>query len=185
MGATATRLTAEQYYAVTVEGDRRQLVDGAIVVNEPQLIHALLQGRVFGALQRWSEAREGRGIVFFPTDVKLDEHNVYGPDVLWFAEEHRPTEMRAYPDRVPDLCVEVRSAGTWRYDVGAKKSVYERGGLPELWLVDDVAEVVLAFRRSARDAPSFDVAVELGRGDTLSSPQLPGFALALDRLFRV
>ncbi len=29
-----------------------------------------------------------------------------------------------------------------------------------------------------------DVALELGAGDALTSPQLPGFSLALDELFR-
>jgi hypothetical protein len=40
MGATATRMTAEEYFAVTVEGDRKQLVDGAIVVAESKPIHS-------------------------------------------------------------------------------------------------------------------------------------------------
>jgi hypothetical protein len=40
------------------------------------------------------------------------------------------------------------------------------------------------FRRSAPEVTTFDVALELGRGETLSSPQLPGFELALDELFR-
>lgn len=39
MGATATRMTAEQYYAVTVEGDRKQLVDGELVAR----VRALLE----------------------------------------------------------------------------------------------------------------------------------------------
>jgi hypothetical protein len=47
-----------------------------------------------------------------------------------------------------------------------------------------VAETVLVFRRSAPDVATFDVALELGRGETLTSPQLPGFELALDDLFR-
>jgi Uma2 family endonuclease len=45
------------------------------------------------------------------------------------------------------------------HDVGVKKRVYEDGGLPELWLVDDAAETVLVYRRSRRDAPTFDVAL--------------------------
>ena len=73
----------------------------------------------------------------------------------------------------------------WRYDVGAKRAVYERGGLPELWLVDDRAQSVLVYRRSAPAEPTFDVALELARGETLTSPQLPGFALSLDELFAV
>lgn len=44
---TPRRMTAEQYYALTVEGDRKQLVGGEIVVNEPKLIHAALQGRLY------------------------------------------------------------------------------------------------------------------------------------------
>jgi Uma2 family endonuclease len=184
MGATATRMTAEEYFAVTVEGDHKQLVDGVIVVPEARPIHGLLQARLLTALSSWIDAGEGRGLVLPPADVVLDEFNVYGPDVIWISERHRPSNLRERLARVPELCVEIRSPGTWRYDVGAKKSGYEAGGLPELWLVDDLAETVLVFRRSAPDVTTFDVALELGRGETLTSPQLPGFELALDELFR-
>lgn len=183
MSATATKITAEQYYAQSVEGDRKQLVEGEIVVTEPRLIHARLQMRLGGALWSWTNAASGGGEAFFPTDVRMDDHNVYGPDLLWFAEGHVPADLDGYPERVPDLCVEIRSPGTWRYDVGAKKRVYEAGGLPELWLVDDTAEAVLAYRRSEPGSNTFDVAAELGRHESLTSPQLPGFSLALDELF--
>jgi Uma2 family endonuclease len=181
--ATATRMTAEQYYAITVEGDRKQLVDGAIVVNEPKAIHALLQARLGAALVNWVEAGMGRGIALMPTDIRIDDYNVFGPDVLWFSAEREPAKLDAYPEHVPDLCVEVRSASTWRYDIGAKKAAYERSGLAELWLVDDQSETVLVYRRSRPEAPTFDVALELARDATLTSPQLPGFALPLDKLF--
>jgi len=84
---------------------------------------------------------------------------------------------------VSDLCVEIRSPGTWGYDIHTKKAVYEAAGLPELWLVDDVAEVVLVFRRSKPDGASFDIALELDRAAALASPQLPGCSLPLERLF--
>jgi|SRR5680860_454787 len=184
MGATATRMTAKQYYAITVEGDRKQLVEGEIVVTEPKPIHAHLQMQIAMALGSWVAAADSRGLALMPTDIAMDEHNVFGPDVLWFSESRRPPQLDEYPEWVPDLCVEIRSPGTWRYDVGAKKAVYERGGLPELWLVDDTADTVLVYRRSDPEAKRFDVALELTRGNTLGSPQLPGFALALDELFR-
>jgi Uma2 family endonuclease len=184
MEATTTPITAERYYERTVEGDRKQLVDGRIVVNEPKAIHAHLQAQLLVALGSWIREGERRGLVLAPTDVRMDDFNVYGPDVLWFREERIPGRLDAYPEEVPDLCVEIRSASTWRYDVGAKKRVYEAGGLPELWLVDDRSQSVLVYRRTRADAPTFDVALELGRGDTLDSPLLPGFGLALDELFR-
>ncbi len=183
MSRTATRITADEYYALTVEGDRKQLVAGEIIVNEPKFIHAILQERLLFGLSSWLRAGPGRGVASFPTDVRVDEHNVYGPDVLWFAAGRVPENLDAYPDHLPDLCVEIRSAGTWRYDVGAKKNAYERAGLTELWLVDDASETVLVYRRSAAQGPAFDVAVELGKGEELTSPLLPGFALALDELF--
>jgi Uma2 family endonuclease len=181
--ATAERMTAERYYEITVEGDRKQLVDGRIVVNEPKAVHSILQNRLAFALTAWTYGGEGRGLAMMPTDIRMDEFNVYGPDYLWFRQERIPADLRGYPEHLPDLCVEIRSPGTWRYDVGAKKRVYETGGLPELWLVDDVAENVLVFRRSKPGASEFDVALELGRGDTLESPMLPGFALPVDELF--
>ena len=183
MSATATRLTAEQYYEITVEGDRKQLVEGEIVVNEPKPIHAMLQERLAYALGAWKRGDEGRGLLLMPTDVRLDEHNVYGPDLLWFSAGHVPADLDAYPERVPDLCVEIRSQSSWRYDVGAKKRVYESGGLPELWLVDDASESVLVYRRSTPKSPSFDLALELRAGESLTSPQLQGFELSVAELF--
>lgn len=183
MGATATRLTAEQYYAITEVGDRKQLVEGEVVVNEPKAIHGVLQWRLALALGRWIEAGPERGLGMMPTDVRMDDRNVYGPDLLWFGAEHVPADLDAYPERVPDLCVEIRSQSTWRYDIGAKQRVYEAGGLPELWLVDDASESVLIYRRSTPKSPTFDTTLELGRGETLTSPQLPGFELSLERLF--
>jgi Uma2 family endonuclease len=177
-------MTVEQYYEITVEGDRKQLVDGAIVVSEPKLVHAELQARLIIALRAWTDAERGRGVAFLPTDVVIDEHNLYAPDVVWIAEPNRPATLHGYPERVPDLCVEIRSPGTWRYDVGAKRSGYERAGTPELWLVDDRAECVLVYRRSGPDAPTFDVALELAAGEALTSPQLPGFELPIGDLFR-
>ena len=63
-----------------------------------------------------------------------------------------------------------------------KKARYEQHGLPELWLVDTAADVVLVFRRSSPKTAESDVSIELGRDESLTSPLLPGFAPALDDL---
>ncbi len=77
-----------------------------------------------------------------PLDTRLDERNLFAPDLLWY-----------------------------------------RQGLPELWLVDSAAEEVLVFRRSTPRAERFDLALELGTGDVLESPLLPGFSLAVADLY--
>jgi Uma2 family endonuclease len=172
-------MTVEQYYEITVAGDRKQLVDGAIVVNDATFTHGQLQTRILVALTNW-----GRGAAVPPTDVRLGDHDLYGPDVSWVRDPRPPLNERGHLAGVPDLCVEVRSPSTWRYNLGPKKRGYERGGVPELWLVDDKEQRVLVSRRSQPDSPTFDVELELHLGDELTSPQLPGFALPLDDLFR-
>jgi Uma2 family endonuclease len=176
-------MTAEDYFAVSVEGDKTQLVDGVMIVNDLTLLHNAAQVRILTELVKWIEAASGRGLASTPTPVVVDEYNVFGPDIVWLSEERVPERFDRRLEGLPDLAVEVRSPSTWRYDVGKKKAAYERAGLRELWLVDTAAETILVFRRSGRDSARFDVELELSRGDRLTSPQLPGFSIPVERVF--
>ena len=176
-------MTAEEYFAVSVIGDRKQLVDGAIIVNDPNLRHNYAQVEILRELSNWTVAAPGRGFASTPTDVVADEHNVFGPDVVWLSEERMPEDLDRRLPHLPNLAVEVRSPSTWRYDIGKKRAAYERAGLPELWLVDTASRTVLVCRRSKSSAPSFDIELELSEEDELTSPQLPGFSLPVARIF--
>jgi Uma2 family endonuclease len=179
------RMTAEEYLARPEDPRERgwELIDGVIVdMNDPRLAHELACRELHHALEMWTRAQPGRGLPIRSIDVGIGPRDVYGPDLLWYRDDRVPS-ADDWPYPVPDLAIEVRSPSTWRYDIGAKKSGYERAGLPELWLVDTAADVVLVFRRSQPDAPSFDASLELMRGDSLTSPLLPGFAVALDAVF--
>jgi Uma2 family endonuclease len=178
----AQRMTVAEYLE---QDDPRKtdLVNGEVVVTEPLGVHQRVLLDLAFELENWRRAAAGRGEATLPIDVALDEHNCFAPDVLWYREGRGPGRADFRPQPLPDIAVEIRSPSTWRYDIGAKKARYEQYGLPELWLVDTAADIVLVFRRSSPQAPSFDVSLELGRGDALTSPLLPGFALALDELF--
>jgi Uma2 family endonuclease len=178
-------MTAEEFLALPApeHPQRRELVDGEVVVSEPRPLHQRVLMDLAFALESWTRADPARGEATLPLDVKLDDRNVYAPDLLFYAGDRGPGRSEVVPSPLPDLAVEVRSPSTWRYDVGVKKAVYERLGLRELWLVDTAADEVLVFRRSGPAAAGFDVALELDRGGELSSPLLPGFGLTLAELF--
>ncbi len=180
------RMTAREFLALPERDDARrmELVDGEIVVSEPTMLHNVVQVAFVLALGAWIEQGEGHGRVCVPLDVGLDDRNVFAPDVSWYSGAGAPDIHAPRPYPVPDLAIEIRSPSTWVYDIGAKRSGYERRGLPELWLVDTSAEDVLVFRRTTAGRQRFDVALELDSGETLRSPLLPGFALAVDELFR-
>lgn len=184
----AEKMTAEEFVQLQATHGRHrwlELIDGEVVVNEPGVRHNHVQMNLVVALAVWCRAKPGRGHALNPMDVDVDAHNVFQPDLLWYAEGHVPDSDSPPPYAIPDLAVEVRSPSTWRYDIGAKKAAYENKGLPELWLVDTLARTVLAFRRSRADATAFDVATELEADDDLTSPLLPGFALPVAEVFRV
>jgi len=181
--AVAQRMTADEYLAGPQDSRRTELVAGEVIVHEPRKPHQLAVMEVLHALEVWVRAAGDRGQVWIPLDVKLDDSNVFAPDLLWYRAGR--DEDPDPPYLLPDLAVEVRSASTWRYDIGAKKAAYERGGLAELWLVDTAANVVLVFRRSSATSATFDVSLELTVDDDLTSPLLPGFAPSLRSLFDI
>jgi len=181
--AVGQRMTADEYLALGFDEVRSELVEGEVVVHDPLNLHQVVVMDLLRALDAWARKQPGRGRVSIPLDVKLDERNVFGPDLMWYAEGRDPGRHDDRPYPLPDLVVEVRSPSTWRYDIGAKKAAYERGGLPELWLVDTAADEILVFRRSVPKAVLFDLSLELTVDDDLTSPLLPGFALSLRTLF--
>jgi Uma2 family endonuclease len=183
---TATaHMSAAEFLAMGEDpnGRRWQLIEGELVMNEPSWTHSDTQVTIVVALRNWVREAPKRGRVGLPLDVRIDDRNVYAPDVVWYREGRGPKRGDPAPYPVPDIAVEIRSPSTWRFDIGVKKANYERHGVAELWLVDTAADVVIVFRRSAPNTLIFDVSLELTTADTLTSPLLPGFALAVGEIF--
>ena len=109
--------------------------------------------------------------------------NYFIPDAWWTHPDRLVSGEESLTLRYPDLVIEVRSPSTWRYDVGPKRDAYERAGVAELWLVDLSSDTVIVNRRAKPSSPTFDVLLELGRGESLTSPLLPGFTISLDEVF--
>lgn len=183
MAQVAQRMTADEYLAIPFDEQRTQLIEGEVVVTECGNLHQVVLLALLRALDAWASEAPGRGRISLPLDVKLDERNVFCPDLMWYVEGRAPARHADRPYALPDIAVEVRSPSTWRFDIGAKKAAYERVGLKELWLVDTSADVVLVFGRCSARSTSFDETLELAAEDELTSPLLPGFALALGALF--
>ena len=125
-----------------------------VVVNPPRVLHQRVEGDLFYAIETWRRAESGRGEAWTRLGTVLDEHNYFEPDVLWYRKGRERGRSGELLQPLPDIAAEIRSPPTWRYDIGAKKARYEQYGLPELWLVDTAADVILVYRRSAPQAPT-------------------------------
>ena len=83
----------------------------------------------------------------------------------------------------PALVVEVLSPGTKTGDFVIKKDLFDRFGVREYWIVDPQEDIVTIYHRSS-DGSLGEVHSLPEEANAITTPLLPGFSLALDKLFR-
>jgi len=123
---------------------RCELLFGRFHVSpSPSVLHQIVLGLLFGALNRIAEAA-GSLALFAPLDVTLADHSIVQPDLIYLS----PTRRTVVQDRlegVPDLLVEILSPGTARRDRGEKLALYLASGVREYWIVDPVERQIEFF----------------------------------------
>ncbi len=154
------------------EGFPAQLVEGLLVKQPaPTYGHQALVMEIVSSLL--SLVAKGK-VVTAPSDVVLDDRNVYQPDVL-VLRDIPPSHARDVG--IPLLALEVLSPSTARRDRKVKRRHLLEAGVAEVWIVDPETRTV-----ERDDAGGHRVAAG---GETLSSSVVPGFALTPATLFGV
>jgi len=74
-------------------------------------------------------------IYLAPFDTFLTELNVYQPDVVFVSNERKSILKEEGVDGAPDFVAEILSPRTAKYDRGAKRDIYARTGVQEMWIV--------------------------------------------------
>lgn len=161
------------------DGNRYELLDGGLVVSPaPGLRHQDAVAEILLVLRSWAHEHGGKALVG-PFDVYVHEREFSEPDVLYV----RPERVGLFDERriavPPDLVVEVSSPSTRDRDLGVKRDLYERFGVPEYWFVDLDRDEVRVFRLVDG---SYGRARLLGPGDSLEPAACPGLTVAVDRV---
>ena len=182
MQTTEQPMTLEEFDALPESLLPCQLIEGKLVMAPaPTRLHQRLVWIISGELYAFLRDHPELGEAYHaPFDVQLRGPNVYQPDVMFFNRDHldRLTEKRA--QGAPDLAVEVLSPKTAHYDRNEKRLGYAQNGVAELWIIDPKRKIAEVYRL-AKDASGPSAVFK--RGDVLTTSLLPGFKLALDRLF--
>jgi Uma2 family endonuclease len=183
MSLMTALLTADEYIATGETRPRwTELLNGEVIMTNPTIRHQRIVQFIQFAIVRWMGISPGRGDSPGQLDVKLDDETVLAPDVLWTSAGRMPADG-THLDFAPEIVVEVRSPSTWRYDTTVKFRKYETAGVSEVWLVDTASNTVLVYRRSTVDVATFDVALEIGAGEQLTTGLLEDFSLDITELF--
>lgn len=164
-----------------------EVIDGIAYVREPPAPSRLHQ-EVVGELHRQiaNSLQGSRARVYAaPFDVRLPKHGgaddqidtVIQPDVIIVCELHKLDDrgMRG----APDWAAEVLSPSTATHDRTTKLRVFERAGVPEVWLIDPTDRTVTIYRIAAGQYRP-PVVLEL-RGQTAITA-VPGLSIDWDRL---
>ena len=176
--ATKTSLTIDDFERLPAETVRnRELVDGELVdVSGNTAIHNKMRDRLIAHLLWWlNQNHTGEAIAEQEYDFG---GNAHGPDVSYYGADKLPLvdNQRRVQRFVPDLAVEIVSANDTYANLMRKKDRYRRAGTSEVWLVStELTEIAIYSAGAVRI---------LAAGDTLTSDLLPGFAIAVDDLFR-
>jgi Uma2 family endonuclease len=165
------------------EWTRYEIVDGELFVSRAAgNPHQLTVNECAVELTLWNR-RVGQGFVLPGPGLVFSESDAVIPDIVWVSRERLAAIER--DDRLhaaPELVVEVLSPGAAneRRDRETKLGLYSRRGVDEYWILDWQAQTVEVYRRQEGQ---LQLVATLGAQDTLSSPLLLGFSVAVARLF--
>ncbi len=177
----SVKFTVDDYMA-TPEGTRYELLDGELIMAAaPSDKHQAVVGEFYLILQPFVRSNRMGIVRLAPYDVVLSDHDVAQPDILFVSNERLDIRTAANLQGAPDLAVEVSSPSTARYDRGYKLELYARHGVREYWIVEPFAETVEVY--VLRGDAGLLLHASYSRGDTLTSPLLPGLAIDLEQVF--
>ena len=140
------RINAGEYYQLPEyeQHDLIQLINGEVMIGMPPILKHQDIVREILILFALIARKLGGKAYDSPIEVRLDEHNIFEPDVLYIQADNlgitQQDEKRIIG--APNLIVEVLSPSTAKFDRQEKYQAYEKHGVNEYWIVDPVYEVL-------------------------------------------
>lgn len=166
-----SRTRADAYYQLPDYQDKTviQLIDGEVVIGvAPYVKHQMIVREIMFLFMTIAKQKQGEAFDS-PTEVYLDEYNVYEPDVLYLTPDSNCAVTEKNLQGAPDLVVEVLSPSTAKHDRGAKFQAYQQHGVDEYWIVDPVHETLEVWQLAEG---RFTLLGAFSSGDTFTSRPL-------------
>lgn len=177
--------TYKEYYSWG-EDVHCELIDGMVhMLAAPLEWHQFAVGDIFRQLGNWLQDKTCR-VYIAPFDVRLfppkgdddgSDTTVVQPDVLVVCDMKKLADGRACKG-APDFVVEVASSGTKGKDFREKKTLYEKAGVGEYWVVD----VEAVYRYALVDGRFQETVHELEEGLEIEVGVLPGCRVSFRRI---
>lgn len=149
--AARTRMYSfEDFCAIVQDGQKADLIDGVIYMASPDNtdaneLNVWLASLMFAFAQR----RKAGKVYVSRVAFRLDEWSGPEPDIALVLKEHLERVRRGHVKGPPDIAMEIVSPDSIDRDYHKKRRQYERAGVPEYWIIDEIEKKVLLLRLDA------------------------------------
>jgi Uma2 family endonuclease len=180
LGAPKKQATYSDYLQ-TPEGGKFQLIAGEILeMTSPSLYHQEILLNIISEFRHFLNKNKIGKVFVAPLDVYFSDTEVYQPDILLLLNESFSKMKENKIEGAPDLVVEVLSPSTAYYDLKHKKSIYEKQGVREYWIVDPMEKSVEIFENISG---KFNSLGEFSKSDSIKSKLISGLEVGLESIF--
>lgn len=187
MVANLLRWTIRDLDAMPDDGGwkRYEIIDGELFVTlPPHIWHQSASGKIQIELELWSRQTQlGQpiqtpGLIFSPNDAVI-------PDLVWISKDRLAVGLDDAGHLIvaPEIVVEILSEGETneQRDKEVKLKLYSIYGVQEYWIVNWRLKTLDIYRRHDAQLQRVNTLLD---GDILSSPLLPGLAIAIGDIFQ-
>lgn len=171
-------LTTQDYAVLPANGLQQQLADGDLVMlPTPDFQHQNVLGNLFRVLGTFVRSRKLGILLLAPFDVYLSPTTVLQPDLSFFDQDSCRFLSERGAEGPPALVVEVVSLATAEFDRGAKRTLFTRYGVKEIWIADPAAATMEILHLDDGRSRIFR------ETETLSTPRFAGLEIPLREVF--
>ena len=148
MTQTATRppRTILEVWESLPEGTLCELINNQLIMSpSPQNIHQVILNEINIEVSLYLRKNKIGEIRIAPFDVHFSSENILQPDLLFIENKNLDKIRKNGFYGAPDLIIEILSPSSLKIDYKDKKSVYEKFGVQEYFIVDPDSKKVDSF----------------------------------------
>jgi Uma2 family endonuclease len=174
--------TAEDYFALTEEYPRHELLEGELIEMTPAPTSTCqrISWNLLILLDAHCQARKSGEVLAAPMDVVLSPRTVVQPDLIFIAPARRAQLVKEHIAGAPDLVIEILSPAAGARDLNQKRKLYARHGVHEYWVVDPDDESIEIQRLQGS---VFSTLAIFEKGQSLTSPTFEGLTVDVAQVF--
>jgi len=174
MRTTSPIVTYDDYLTLPADGKRYEIIEGELSMTPaPFTDHQRILGRLFRFIDEFARKNNAGEVFVAPTDVVQ-------PDILFVTKERSHIITIKNIIAAPDLVIEILSESTAVIDRTTKKSLYEKYGVKEYWIVDPDNEVIECFL--LKEA-KFTLVGSFKKDVSFESVLLKGLTIEVNKIF--